>query len=88
MGRQAGSLRHPSGRGPLLELVPEERPKGEEKNRIHLDVRLDPGEDADVVEASIAERGGTRLHPGWGELPWRSYTDPSGNEFCVLPARA
>jgi len=85
---QAGSLRHPSGRGPLLELVPEERPKGEEKNRIHLDVRLEPGEDADDVEASIAERGGTRLHPGWGELPWRSYTDPSGNEFCVLPARA
>ena len=23
---------------------------------------------------------------GWGELPWRSYTDPSGNELCVLPA--
>jgi len=43
--------------------------------------------DPDVVEAGIAERGGTRLHhPEWGELPWRSYTDPSGNEFCVLPA--
>jgi hypothetical protein len=23
-----------------------------------------------------------------GELPWRLYADPSGNEFCVLPARS
>ena len=22
------------------------------------------------------------------ELPWRLYADPSGNEFCVLPARS
>jgi hypothetical protein len=54
---------------------------------MHLDVRLESTEDADAVEASIAERGGKRFHrPEWGELPWRSYTDPSGNEFCVLPA--
>ena len=29
-----------------------------------------------------------RLHTDWGDLPWRSYVDPSGNEFCILPARA
>ncbi len=83
------SLRHPSGRGPLLELVPERSPKGAAKNRLHLDVRLETGDDdADGVEASILQRGGARFHTEWGELPWRSYTDPSGNEFCVLPARA
>lgn len=81
------SLRHPSLRGPVLELCPERSPKGTAKNRQHLDVRLEAGEDPDDVAASIIERGGARLdRPEWGELPWRSYTDPSGNEFCVLPA--
>ncbi|GAA1929587.1 VOC family protein [Nocardioides marmoribigeumensis] len=79
------ALRHPSGRGPWLELLPESAPKGTAKNRLHLDVRLDDGEDADETEAGIVARGGTRLRPGWGELPWRSYLDPSGNELCVLP---
>ena len=80
------SLRHPSGRGPLLELCPERSPKGPRKNRLHLDVRLGPSDDADEVAAGIAARGGREQHPGWGDLPWRHYTDASGNEFCVLPA--
>lgn len=80
------SLRHPSRRGPLLELVREAAPKGGGKNRLHLDVRLEVGEDPDDVAAGIAERGGDVLGADWGELPWRSYTDSSGNEFCVLPA--
>jgi hypothetical protein len=82
------SLRHPSLVGPLLELCPEQAPKGTTKNRLHLDVRLEAGEDPDEVAASIAQRGGRELHLGWGELPWRHYADPSGNEFCVLPARS
>lgn len=82
-------LRHPSRRGVVLALCQEPAPKGEVKNRLHLDVRLETGEDADAVEAAIAEHGGTRVHhPEWGELPWRSYLDPSGNEFCVLPVRS
>ena len=81
------TLRHPSLRGPLLELCPESAPKGTAKNRLHLDVRLETGDDPDDVAAGIAERGGRELHhPEWGELPWRHYQDPSGNEFCVLPA--
>ena len=64
-------------------------PKGTTKNRLHLDVRLETGDDPDDTAASIAERGGRELHhPEWGELPWRHYADPSGNEFCVLPARS
>ena len=83
------SLRHPSRRGPLLELCPETAPKGATKNRLHLDVRLDDADDADDVAAGIAERGGKEVHhPDWGSLPWRLYTDPSGNELCVLPARS
>jgi len=79
------SLRHPSLRGPLLEFCPERSPKSSVKNRQHLDVRLDEGEDYDEVEAEIVKRGGRPLTSDWGDLPWRSYFDPSGNEFCVLP---
>ena len=82
------SLRHPSLRGPLLEMCPEAARKGATKNRLHLDIRLESADDADGVAAGITERGGRELHPGWGELPWRLYADPSGNELCVLPARS
>ncbi len=82
------SLRHPSLTGPLLELCPEPAPKGDGKNRLHLDLRLETGDDPDAVAAGIAERGGREVfHPEWGDLPWRFYLDPSGNELCVLPAR-
>jgi predicted enzyme related to lactoylglutathione lyase len=81
------TLRHPSRRGPLLELCPEPAPKGAAKNRLHLDVRLEPGDDPDQVARDVADRGGREVyHPEWGELPWRFYVDPSGNEFCALPA--
>lgn len=81
------SLRHPSLRGPLLELCPEPAPKGTDKNRLHLDIRLEAGDDPEEVAAGIAARGGRELRPDWGELPWRIYADPSGIEFCVLPAQ-
>lgn len=82
------SLRHPSRRGLLLELCPEPAAKVTGKNRLHLDVRLEPGDDPARVAAGVVERGGAPLVHDWGDLPWQSYTDPSGNEFCVLPARA
>lgn len=82
------SLRHPSRRGPFLEFCLESQSAGTEKNRMHLDIRLEPSDDPDLVAAEISERGGSELHPGWGDLPWRVYRDPSGNEFCVLPARS
>ncbi|GAA0635176.1 VOC family protein [Sporichthya brevicatena] len=82
------SVRHPSGLGPWLEWIPELAPKDERKNRWHLDLRLEAGDDADAVAAGITERGGREVfHPEWGDLPWRYYLDPSGNEFCVLAAR-
>lgn len=81
------TLRHPSMRGPLLELCPEPAPKGAGKNRLHLDVRLDHVDDPEDVARGISARGGRELHPDWGDLPWRVYADPSGNELCVLPAQ-
>jgi hypothetical protein len=87
VGSETPGLQHPSGRGPVLSLIPEEEPKPEAKNRIHLDLRLESGDDADAVAAGIAERGGRELHFDWGDLPWRHFADPSGNEFCVLDAR-
>lgn len=55
------TLRHPSLRGPLLELCPERTGKGEAKNRLHLDIRLETGDDPDEVAAGIADRGGREL---------------------------
>jgi hypothetical protein len=82
------SLRHPSRRGPLLEMCPQPTRKGTTKNRMHLDIRLETGDDPDEVAAGIAARGGREFRPDWGDLPWRHFADPSGNEFCVLPTRA
>lgn len=79
------SLRHPSGRGPLLVLGPEPAPKGA-KSRRHLDLRLEPGDDPEAVAEALTARGGHELVTDWGDLPWRSYTDPSGNELCLLRA--
>jgi len=80
------TLRHPSKRGPLLEMCPEKARKSTAKNRLHLDVRLETGDDPDEVATGIAQRGGREVHFDWGALPWRHYADPSGNELCVLPA--
>jgi hypothetical protein len=68
-------------------MCPEEQPKGTGKNRLHLDVRLEAGDSPDDVHAGIVRRGGRELQHDWGDLPWRTYLDPSGNEVCVLPAR-
>lgn len=87
---QTGSttLRHPSGQAPVLELRAEASPKTAVKNRMHLDIRLEAGDDADEVAAGITARGGRELHFDWGDLPWRHFADPSGNELCVLRAPA
>jgi Glyoxalase-like domain len=76
----AATLRHPSGVGPLLALCHEPEPK-RGKNRLHLDVRRDAGDDH-IVER-VLDWGATPL-PDPSDLPWLVFTDPSGNEFCIL----
>jgi hypothetical protein len=78
----AVTLRHPSEIGPLLELCPEPEPK-RGKNRLHLDVRPGPG-DGDL-SARLVDKGARRLSRA-GDFPWLVFADPSGNEFCLLPA--
>lgn len=68
-GSGSHSLQHSSHRGPALSLRPEAAPKGSAKNRLHLDVRLEPDDDPDPVAREIADRGGHELHPDWGDLP-------------------
>lgn len=82
------TLRHTSRRGPLLEICPARVRKGGGKNRLHLDVRLEEDDELENVAAEIRARGGSEIHPDWGDLQWDVFADPSGNEFCVLPQRS
>ena len=67
--------------------MPRAPPKGTGKNRLHLDLRLETGRRPGPRARRIGELGGRELDPGWGDLPWRVFADPSGNELCLLPAR-
>ncbi|TQM96104.1 hypothetical protein FB476_0964 [Ornithinimicrobium humiphilum] len=79
------TLRHPSLRGPLLELCPEPEPKIRQ-NRTHLDVRPEaggPGQQ-ELVELALT-MGATPADEPWAQgHPWVVMRDVSGNEFCVL----
>ncbi|WP_109474466.1 VOC family protein [Ornithinimicrobium cavernae] len=82
------SLRHPSLRGPLLELCVEPAPKVRQ-NRTHLDVRPEAvGPDqAGLVDLALS-LGASRATEDWAQgLPWVVMRDTSGNEFCVLADR-
>ena len=53
------------------------------KNRIHLDVKANDGDQAAEVERLIA-LGARRIDIGQGDVSWVVLADPEGNEFCVL----
>ena len=64
-----------------LVRVPEPRTV---KNRVHIDVNLEPGVGIERLE----ELGAKVLHPV-GSAPatrWAVMADPEGNEFCAFPA--
>ena len=82
-GAAPATLRHPSRTGPALEFWPEPEPK-RGKNRLHLDVRRDPADD-DALDR-LLDSGASRIATDGQDLPWVVMADPSGNEFCVLPA--
>lgn len=65
----------------------EDIPKSTGKNLSHLDLRLEPGEDEAEALDHLQAWGATLLNHDWGELDWTVLTDPSGNEFCLLPAK-
>ncbi|GAA4873801.1 VOC family protein [Serinicoccus chungangensis] len=79
------TLRHPSLRGPLLELCPEPAPKVRQ-NRTHLDVRPTPdGPDQRALVDLALSLGAVLATEDWAQgHPWTVMRDVSGNEFCVL----
>lgn len=80
-------LCHPSGSGPVFSFIEQSRAKlPGEKNPMHLDLRLEPGDDLEAVITQVLAGGGSEMEHQWGQLPWRIFQDPSGNEFCVLAA--
>jgi hypothetical protein len=53
------------------------------KNRLHLDLRPDRDQAAEV--ARLEALGATRADIGQGaDVSWQVMHDPEGNEFCVL----
>ena len=56
-------------------------------NRVHLDVRPYPGDDAAAEAARLESLGATAIDLGRTDIPWRVFADPEGNEFCLLAPR-
>jgi hypothetical protein len=82
---EGAAIRHPAGPDSgrprvLFQFVPEAKSV---KNRMHLDLRADPGESAAMV-ARLTAVGATELHrAAQGPHEWVTMADPEGNEFCI-----
>jgi Glyoxalase-like domain len=79
----AVSLRSPAGVGPYLELLPSADAKTV-KNRIHLDVAPELGEDQAAAVAALRAAGAVPVDVGQGPVSWTVLADPEGSEFCLL----
>ena len=64
-------------------------PEGKQvKNRLHLDLAPHSSDDRDAEIARLLELGATRADVGQSDdVSWDVFTDPEGNEFCVLSSR-
>ncbi len=82
----AVSLRSPRGVGPYLELLPSADIKTV-KNRMHLDVAPEPGEDQETAVAALLAAGAVPADVGQESVSWTVLADPEGSEFCVLSPR-
>ena len=80
--RQGAAILSPAPGRPrvLFQEVPELRTV---KNRLHLDVRVAPEQQAAEVDRLLG-MGATELWRGsQGPSQWVTMADPEGNEFCV-----
>jgi len=70
--------------GPKLILQQVSEPKVA-KNRMHVDLDLEPGEDLATEVERIVALGATKLAGPIEEhgMCWVTLADPDGNEFCV-----
>jgi hypothetical protein len=81
------SLRHPSGKPPALDLVHVDDPK-QGKNRLHLDVAPNAGDDQEAEVNRLLRLGARQVDIGQGDdVSWVVLADPEDNEFCVLSPR-
>jgi hypothetical protein len=80
------SLRSRAGVGPFLELLASAEAKTV-KNRMHLDVAPEPGEDQAAAVAALLAAGAVPADIGQGSVSWTVLADPEGSEFCVLSPR-
>ena len=80
------SFRSPLGVGPYLELLPSGDAKTV-KNRMHLDVAPEKGDDHGAAVKVLLEAGARPADAGQGDVPWTVLADPEGSEFCVLTPR-
>jgi hypothetical protein len=72
---------------PYVEFVKAPGPKTV-KNRIHLDVAPEKGDDQTAEVARLEALGARRADVGQGpEVTWVVLADPEGQEFCVLSPR-
>ena len=79
-------LRSSKGVGPYLEFLRTSDPKSG-KNRLHLDLRPYPGDDAAAEVDRLRALGAVPADVGQGDVPWTVLADPEGNEFCLLSPR-
>jgi predicted enzyme related to lactoylglutathione lyase len=80
------AIRAPDGTGPFITWGgPPLAPKFA-KNRLHLDIAPDNGDQGAEVERLVS-LGATRIDIGQGDVSWVVLADPDGNEFCVLRPR-
>jgi catechol 2,3-dioxygenase-like lactoylglutathione lyase family enzyme len=80
--RGGGAVEIGGGTGVTLVFLPVPEPKTI-KNRVHLDVKANDGNQAAEVER-IEALGARRIDIGQGDVSWVVLADPEGNEFCVL----
>jgi predicted enzyme related to lactoylglutathione lyase len=81
------AFRSPQGVGPYFELlrIPDAKTV---KNRVHIDVAPDKGEDQAAAVRRLQEAGAVPADVGQGaDVSWVVLAGPDGNEFCVLTPR-
>jgi predicted enzyme related to lactoylglutathione lyase len=72
------------GRGPFIKFGGGDPDTKRGKNRLHIDVRPEPGGDTREEAERLIALGATRVDIGQRDVPWIVLADPEGNEFCVL----
>ena len=55
------------------------------KNRVHVDLRPEPGSDLEAEVERALRLGATRADIGQGTVDHVVLADPEGNEFCIVP---